>query len=111
MKWKWHATKMKTKWNESKIKKYILKNCLAAFGHHTGVCSPNAILKQQNLFFLIGTLYTVGNGGQIQQVITPSDTATLTTVDGAQQDGSRYTYYPAVQSADGNQGGTDLKIK
>jgi len=53
-----------------------------------------------------GTLYTVGNAGQIQQVITPSDTSGLATVavDGTQQDGSRYTYYPAVQTNDGNQG-------
>lgn len=54
-----------------------------------------------------GTLYTVGSGGQIQQVITPSEASGLATVavDGTPSDGSRYAYYPAVQTSDGNQGG------
>ena len=56
---------------------------------------------------LSGTLYTVGGGGHIQQVITPNEAGGLATVtvDGNPQDGSRYAYYPAVQSGDGSQGG------
>jgi len=53
-----------------------------------------------------GTLYTVGNGGQIQQMISHNDQGsglTSVSVDASQQDPSRYTYYPAVQTADNAQ--------
>lgn len=53
-----------------------------------------------------GAIYTVGGGGQIQQVISPGESSINTVaVDGANQDGTRYTYYPAVQPSDNNQGG------
>jgi len=53
-----------------------------------------------------GGLYAVGGGGQIQQVISPGDSAIGTVgVDSASQDGARYTYYPAVQTNENNQGG------
>lgn len=52
------------------------------------------------------TLYAVGGGGQLQQVISPGDSGiSAVAVDGASQDGARYTYYPAVQTNDNNQGG------
>lgn len=53
-------------------------------------------------------IYAVGTGGEIQQVITPSDSnqaLTAVTVDGASQDPARYTYYPAVQAGENSQGG------
>lgn len=53
-----------------------------------------------------GTLYAVGGGGQLQQVIAPGDSNIGTvSVDGGSQDGARYTYYPTVQTTDGNQTG------
>jgi len=53
-----------------------------------------------------GTLYAVGGGGQLQQVIAPGDSTIGTvSVDGGSQDGTRYTYYPTVQATDGNQTG------
>jgi len=51
-------------------------------------------------------LYAVGGAGQLQQVINPGDSTIGTvSVDGGTQDGARYTYYPTVQTGDGNQGG------
>lgn len=58
--------------------------------------------------FFSGTLYTVGNGGQLQQVMTPNESSaglTAVTVDGATQESSRYAYYPAVQTGETQQGG------
>ena len=43
---------------------------------------------------------------QLQQVISPGDSSIATVaVDGTNQDGARYTYYPAVQTNDNSQGG------
>ena len=58
--------------------------------------------------FVSGTLYAVGNGGQLQQVMTPNESSaglTAVTVDSATQESSRYAYYPAVQAGETQQGG------
>lgn len=48
----------------------------------------------------------MGGGGQLQQVIAPAESSLATvSVDHNSQDAARYTYYPAVQTNDGNQGG------
>ena len=54
-------------------------------------------------------MYAVGGGGQLQQVISPGDSSIgAVAVDGTNQDGARYTYYPAVQTNDNNQAGMYL---
>lgn len=64
--------------------------------------------------FVSGTLYAVGNGGQLQQVMTPNESSaglTAVTVDGATQESSRYAYYPAVQAGETQQGGRLFNVR
>jgi len=74
-------------------------------GGGTGSGNTNNSGSQVTTSQSSGALYAVG-GGQLQQVISPGDSSIGTVaVDGTNQDGTRYTYYPAVQTNDNSQGG------